>query len=164
LNAELEACLRDNEAVVPRLNPAYGKANAKATQPAIVDPLQGWKNRGCDAIVKDGILTARGNAAAPFLGVGAGLNGPAKVKFRLRVAAAGRGAVDLLAKVDSKSDEIQRFPFAAQGGDWQEVVVDLPRMKPSSILRLFLPSASEPVEIDWVELTPVGGKPRRWDF
>jgi len=164
LNAELDACLRDNEAVVPRLNPAYGKAAAKAAQPAVADPLQGWKDRACDVSVKGGILTARGNAAAPFLGVGAGLPGPAKVKFRLRVAAAGQGAIDLLAKLDGKPDDIQRFPFSVQGGDWQEIVVDLPRMKPSNILRLYLPSVSESVEIDWVELTPVDGKPRRWDF
>jgi len=27
-----------------------------------------------------------------------------------------------------------------------------------------LPNATAPVELDWVELKPTGGKARRWDF
>jgi arylsulfatase A-like enzyme len=168
LNDLLQAYLVDHEAVLPRLNPAV-RAEAAASRPAAEtkaakDPLLGWKNRGCDAVIKDGTLVARGTSPTPFLGVGAGLAGSARIKFRLRVGRSGQGAIDLLAKVDSKPEEIARFPFTATGGGWQEIEVDLPRKEPSGILRLYLPSPAEPVEIDWVELTPADGRPRRWDF
>lgn len=31
-------------------------------------------------------------------------------------------------------------------------------------MRLYLPHASESVDFDWVELTPAGAKPSRWEF
>ena len=31
-------------------------------------------------------------------------------------------------------------------------------------MRLFLPHASEAIDIDWVELKPAGAKPSRWEF
>ena len=38
---------QDSKTVVPTANPAYGK-------PVLVDPLQGWKARNCDAVVANG--------------------------------------------------------------------------------------------------------------
>jgi hypothetical protein len=54
--------------------------------------------------------------------------------------------------------------FQARAGEWQEIEVDLASPRETSILRLYLPNAAEPVELDWVELKPTGGKARRWDF
>jgi arylsulfatase A-like enzyme len=168
MNDLLQAYLLDNEAVLPRLNPDFA-AKAAATPKvaeakAAVDPLQGWKNRGCAASALQGILTVRGENATPFLGVGAALTGPAKLRFRLRCPKDGAGAIDLVPKVDSPAQQVSRTPFAAKGGDWQEIEVNLPSERPSSILRLYLPSATDRVEIDWIELSTPGGKPRRWDF
>jgi arylsulfatase A-like enzyme len=168
LNDLLQAYLLDNDAILPRLNPAFAKPAAAApktpeAKPA-ADPFQGWKNRGCAATTKDGVLTARGENATPFLGVSAPLSAAAKLRFRLRCAPGGKGTIDLVPKVDSPTDQITRVNFDARSGDWQEIEVDLPAGRPTSILRLYLPSATEPVELDWVELLPKGGKARRWDF
>jgi hypothetical protein len=159
LNGLITDFLKDTEAVIPKLNPTYGKAIATPK-----DPLMTWKNRNCSASVKDGILTAKGTGPAPFLGVGAGLTGPAKVTFRLRASAGGEGHVDLVPTTASKTAEIIAFPYSAKAGGWQEISVDLTNPGPAAILRLYLPTATEAVDIDWVELKPAGAKARRWEF
>ena len=167
MNDVLQTYLLDNEAILPRHNPTYALAAAakKPPTPSVAaDPLQGWKNRGCAATVKDGVLTARGENATPFLGVGASLAGPAKLKFRLRCPKEGAGAIDLVPKVETPADSITRVAFQARAGEWQEIEVDLASPRETSILRLYLPNATAPVELDWVELKPTGGKARRWDF
>jgi len=167
LNGVLQTYLVDNEAILPRHNPTYAPAaaaNKPPTPPVAADPLQGWKNRGCAATVKDGVLTARGENATPFLGVGASLAGPAKLKFRLRCPKEGAGAIDLVPKVETPADSITRIAFQARAGEWQEIEVELASPRETSILRLYLPNATAPVELDWVELKPTGGKARRWDF
>jgi len=159
LNALITDFLKDTEAVIPKLNPGFGKAVV-----APKDPLMSWKNRNCDATVKDGILTAKGTGPSPFLGIGANLSGAAKVTFRLRTATGGDGHVDLVPTGNSKPTDIIAFPYAAKPGEWQEITVDLPHQGPAAIMRLYLPTASEPVQIDWVELRPAGAKARRWEF
>ena len=159
LNGLITDFLKDTEAVIPKLNPAYGKVVATPK-----DPLMAWKNRNCDATVKDGILNAKGTGPAPFLGVGANLTGPAKVTFRIRTATGGESHIDLVPTTSSKSAEIVSFPYSAKGGEWQEITVDLPHKGPATLMRLYLPHATEAVEIDWVELKPTGSKARRWEF
>ena len=159
LNGLITDFLKDTEAVIPKLNPAYGKVVATPK-----DPLMSWKNRNCAATVKDSILNAKGTGPAPFLGVGAGLTGPAKVTFRLRTATGGESHIDLVPTTSSKSAEIVSFPYSAKGGEWQEITVDLPHKGPAALMRLYLPHATEAVEIDWVELKPTGSKARRWEF
>ena len=159
LNGLITDFLKDTEAVIPKLNPAYGKVVATPK-----DPLMAWKNRNCDATVKDGIVTAKGKGPSPFLGVGANLTGPAKVTFRLRTATGGESHIDLVPTTSSKSAEIVSFPYSAKGGEWQEITVDLPHKGPATLMRLYLPHATEAVEIDWVELKPTGSKARRWEF
>ena len=124
----------------------------------------GWKNRNCATSFKDSILTAKGTGTAPFLGVGANLTGPAKVTFRLRTATGGDGHIDLIRTTSGKETGIVAFPYTAKGGDWQEITVDLPHQGPATIMRLYLPHASEAVDIDWVELKPASAKPHRWEF
>jgi hypothetical protein len=159
LNGLITDFLKDTEAVIPKLNPAYGKVVATPK-----DPLMAWKNRNCDATVKDGIVTAKGKGPSPFLGVGANLTGPAKVTFRLRTSTGGEGHIDLVPTTGSKTGEIVAFPYSAIAGDWQEITVDLPHNGPATLMRLYLPHATEAVEIDWVELKPTGAKARRWEF
>ncbi len=159
LNGLITDFLKDTEAVVPKLNPAAGKVAV-----ANKDPLMSWKNRNCDASVKDGILTAKGKGPAPFLGVGAGLTGPATVAFRLRTAIDGEGHIDLVPTTGGKEAGIVTFPYFVKGGAWQEITVDLAHKGPATILRLYLPHATEAAEIDWVELKPAGAAARRWEF
>ncbi len=159
LNGLITDFLKDTEAVLPKLNPASGKVAATPK-----DPLMGWKNRNCSASVKDGILTAKATGAEPFLGVGASLKGAAKITFRLRTTTGGEGHIDLMSSPEKKDAKPTVIPYAAKGGDWQDITVDLPNVGAAPILRLYLPHTTEAVEIDWVELKAAGAKSRRWEF
>lgn len=194
LDALIEKFLADTKAVVPVPNPKFDpaqyrpelegqaepkvkgatgakKAAAKTPTPAPTaakagdaDPLQGWKARSCDAVVKDGIVTVTGKGATPFLGVGAGVNGPATVKFRARSAPGGAGKIEWLpAATAAAAADAKSLPFTLAPGDWQEITVSIPATGPLGILRLYLPAQKQPVLVDWVELK-AGGKLKRWEF
>jgi arylsulfatase A-like enzyme len=179
LDALIEKFLADTKAVVPAPNPAFdpakyrpedegkqkSKAKAKAKAPAkdVSDPkLQGWKARNCQATVKDGIITLRGEGDAPFLGVSAGTAGPATVTLRARCAGGGKGKVTWLAPAQ-KQTEAPPVPFTLAPGDWQTIGVNLPAQGPLGILRLYLPAHQQAVDVDWIELKGAG-QPRRWNF
>jgi arylsulfatase A-like enzyme len=159
LNDLISGFLKDTEAVVPKLNPNHGKAPVTRDE-----PLAGWKNRNCAAVMKDGILTANGTGTAPFLGIGANLNGPAKISFRMKAASGGEGSIELVPKANAKPEELLKFAYTLKGGDWQDINVDLPNKSGAAILRIYLPHASEPVDIDWINVKPEPGKSTRWDF
>ena len=96
LDALIDGFLADTGATYPRPNPAYQPAAAKA-RATPGDPLEGWKARQCDAVVKAGVLTVTGQAqpGTAFLGHGAGrMEGPAVLKFRARTSAGGAGKVE----------------------------------------------------------------------
>ncbi len=162
LNALITRFLADTEAVVPIRNPTYKQGDAKkpdAKSAAAADPLQGWKARSCEAVVKDGIVTVTGKGDAPFLGVGAGVEGPAKVSFRVRSAKGGAGKVEWI----PSGGNAQSVPFQLSAGDWHDISADIPANGPLGLFRLYLPAQSTPVELDHVELKGAG-KPKRWDF
>jgi arylsulfatase A-like enzyme len=160
LNALIDGFLRDTEAVIPVLNPAY---DVKAVA-AAAGPLQGWVARGCDAAAKDGIVTVTGTSPTPFLGVSVAGNGPAVVSLRVKSGSAGEGKIEWL-DPNAKPQVLKSVPFALSGGDWQDITVSVPAAAPFGILRVYLPAASQPVDVDWVEFG--SGKqaaPRRWNF
>ncbi len=183
MDALIAQFLADTKAVVPVLNPAFDPAKyrledegkQKDKKPAKAKPddkpkagakpaddsdpkLQGWKARGCTATVTNGIVTVRG-AGEPFLGVGAGVEGPAKVSFRVRIAKDGAGKVEWI----PNGGKVRSVPFKLRAGDWQDIALDIPATGPLGILRLYLPAQDQPVELDHVELSGTG-KPKRWDF
>ncbi len=157
LNNLISGFLRDTDAVIPIRNPNYGVVS---TSPD--DPLQSWKARGCDAIVKDGIVTVTGKANSPFLGVSANIRGPATVKLRARCPHGGDGKIEWLPP-GKNPVPVRSVPFALSPGDWQEVTVDVPAEDPIGILRIYLPARKQSVEIDWIELK-AGATLRRWNF
>ena len=159
LNGLISEFLKNTEAVIPGLNPNYGKIAVTKNE-----PLAGWKNRNCSAAINDGILTANGTGPAPFLGVGAGLTGPAKISFRMKSASGGEGHIELVPKADAKTKDLQKFVYNAKGGDWQDITVDLPSNDGAGILRIYLPHPTEAVSFDWIEIKPDGVKTQRWDF
>ena len=170
LDALIDGFLADTGAAYPRPNPAFKPtaakpANAKA---AAADPLEGWKARQCDAVVKDGVLTMTGNgkAGAAFLGHGTGkMTGPAVVKFRVRTGAGGAGKVEWLPDGAADPKNVKSVAFDLPAGDWQELSVDLAGAGPLGTLRLYLPAGAKPVELDWVELRGKNaGAPQRWEF
>lgn len=173
LNELITGFLRDTEAVVPIRNPNYvagdGAKTAKSKpgagkspQPTDESKLQGWKARNCTAIVKEGIVSVMGQNGPPFLGVGAGSNGPAIVKLKARCENGGDGKIEWLAPgADVKA--AKSVPFTLKPGDWQELTIDVPAEGAIGILRVHLPAQKQAVEIDWIELK-AAGKPKRWEF
>ena len=160
----LTGFLTETKAVIPGPNPAYNP-NAKAEAGTeVADPFKGWKLRGCEGVVKAGVLTVTGKSKAPLLAFAAGkISGPAVIKFRVRSASGGAGKVEWL-PTPKLTDQAKSVSFVLTGGDWQELNVSLPATGPLGIVRLYLPADKDPVQLDWVELQPDGGKSQRWDF
>jgi arylsulfatase A-like enzyme len=176
LDALIEGFLDRTEAVRPVRNPAFdiaqyhpereGKGALKPEpRPGKDDPgdpaLQGWKVRNASAVVKDGVVTVFSELADPFLGVAPGVSGPARVTFRVKSATGGAGQAEWLPA--GKENEAVRQPYDLPAGDWSEVTVEIPATGPLGIVRIRLPEAALPVQIDHVELTGAD-RSRRWDF
>lgn len=178
LDALIETFLADTKAIVPVPNPKFDpaqyhpelegksqpKGKTKAPAKDIADPaLQGWKARDCTAKVQNGILKLTKLGDAAFLGFAAGKhNGPTTLKARIK-AQAGVSHVDWLPQ--GVEGQAKRSDFTLQGGDWEEITVELPAESPLGIVRLYLPMQETPVEIDWIELSSKNGsKPTRTAF
>lgn len=161
LNDLIGGFLRDTAAVVPVRNPGY---EPTAEQRAELEPLKGWKARGCEATVKDGVLTVTGKSPLPFLGYGVGqVKGPATMKLRIRARHGGQAKVAWLPPGSKDTIDDKTVPYTLLPGDWQVVSVRLPAHEPLGIIRLYLPAQQQAVEVDWIELVP-GPGPGRWDF
>ncbi len=174
LDALIDSFLADTGATYPRPNPAY---QAKAAKPvkakasaAVADPLEGWKARQCEVVVKDGLLTMTGSgrAGAAFLGHAMGKTaGPVVVKFRIRSGDGGTGKVEWLPSGQAGGGaDAKSVPFDVPAGDWRELAVSVPEEGPLGTMRLYLPAGAKPVELDWVEVggERAGRKPQRWNF
>ena len=168
LNGLITDFLKDTEAVIPKLNPHFGKAvpKAPAKKKALApdDLPGGWKNRAGKASVIEGALHIESKGADSFLGVGAGLTaGKAKLTFKLRAPQAGEGRIALLGAAGGA--EMLSVPYRTSGeAVWQTISVELEPKQAASILRLFLPTGSASVDLDDIVLTPAQGAPRRWEF
>jgi arylsulfatase A-like enzyme len=170
LNGLIDGFLKDTEAVIPKLNPDFGKVGAKPkaatkAKPTGPDDLPGgWKNRAGKATVVEGALHVASKGDDSFLGVGAGLTaGTAKLTFRIRAPQAGQGRVALLAAAGGT--EILSVPYQATGESvWQTVTLELNPRQTSTILRLYLPAGSISVDLDDIVLTNPQGTVRRWEF
>lgn len=169
LSKLIDGFLADTGATYPRPNPSYKPVAAKPGAPAAAegDPLGGWKERGCKATISNGIVTVQGagKAGAAFLGQAmARLQGPAVVTLRVRSAAGGTGKIDSVPQPATEPDNIITTPLEIKAGDWQEVKVSLTHTGPLGTMRLYLPVADKPVEIDSIEVKPAKGQPQRWNF
>ncbi|MBI5773149.1 MAG: sulfatase [Verrucomicrobia bacterium] len=170
LDALIDGFLADTGATYPRPNPAYKPTAARPANPKATaianDPLEGWKARQCDAVVKDGVLTmtGTGKAGAAFLGHAMGrTTGPVVVKLRVRSVAGGAGKVEWMGDAASGA-EPKSVAFNMAAGDWQELSVEVPVKGLLGTTRLYLPAGAQPLELDWVEFAAKGAKPQRWEF
>jgi arylsulfatase A-like enzyme len=161
LDALIDGFLADTGATYPRPNPAFKGEVKLATD----DPLEGWKARACDAVVKGGILTMTGTAkpGKAFLGHVAKYAGPVAVSFRVRSAAGGAGKIEW---IPGKDAEPRSVAFQVPAGDWHELAVEVPAKETLGIVRLYLPATPQPIELDWIEVRPKAGRtrPQRWEF
>ena len=168
LNGLITDFLKDTEAVIPKLNPNFGKAAPKAPakkKAVAADDLPGdWKNRAGKASVIEGALHIESKGANSFIGVGAGLTaGKAKLTFKLRAPQAGEGRIALLGAAGGA--EMLSVSYRTSGeAVWQTISVDLEAKQATGILRLYLPTGSAAVDLDDIVLTPAQGAPRRWEF
>jgi arylsulfatase A-like enzyme len=168
LNGLITDFLKDTEAVIPKLNPNFGKAAPKAPAkkkaPAPDDLPGGWKNRAGKASVIEGALHIESKGADSFIGVGAGTYaGKASLSFKIRAPQAGEGRIVLLGAAGGP--EVLSMPYRTSGeAVWQTITVELNPKETTGILRLFLPTGSAAVDLDEIVLTPHLGPARRWDF
>jgi hypothetical protein len=169
----IDGFLADTGATYPRPNPAYQPGAAKPVNPKTAAlaaaPLEGWKARQCEAVVRHGalLMTGSGKPGAGFLGHVTGqMTGPATVKMRLRSPNAGAGKVEWVPHGAADPSAAKSVPLHVASGDWQEITVDLAGHDPIGTLRLYLPAGTSPLELDWVELRGQGAgtKSQRWDF
>ena len=103
-----------------------------------------------------------GTGDEPFLGVDAGVSGPAVVRLRTRAANGGSGKMEWIPPGGSQTDA-PSIPFALAARAWQEVTVKIPAAGPLGILRVYLPAQTQTVDVDWIELE-AGSKSKRWEF
>mgnify|MGYP000923920515 CR=1 FL=1 len=179
MDAMIETFLNVTGAVRPIPNPKFNPALYRADQEGIgkirskkpapkmkvagkdeFPGLQGWKARQTKYAVKTGIVRLTSAQPAPYLGVSAGIAGPAQVVFQIRSPKGGVGKIEWL----PPREKPQSVPYRTTGGDWQTITVDIPTKGPLGIFRIYVPAQSQSVEIDSVELRPAKGKARRWDF
>lgn len=113
--------------------------------------LLGWKPRGCEADISDGILQIKVPKAGSFLGFAAARHrGPATVTVRMK-ATPGSAKVDWLpGRVRSQPSSV---PYATSGGDWQTITVKLPAKESLGIVRIYLPTSETSLQIDWIQIT-----------
>ncbi len=186
MDALIERFLVDHKVVLPVPNPAFDPAKyrpeeeginrtreGKPAKPAAktaaspdpgADPkLKGWRVRGGTVEVAGGIVKLTGHSPAPFLGYPAGgLEGPLVVEFRARAATAGAGKLEWLRDPTDVSGA-RSAAFQLPAGAWETIRVELPAHGPVGILRLYLPAAEHPVELDWIRLE-VASRQVREDF
>ena len=162
----IDGFLKDTGATYPRPNPAYKPVAAKVPAQN-TDPLHAWKERQCKATVSEGIVrvTATGKLGAAFLGHGmAKLTGPATVKLRVRSVAEGAGKIECYPHSPSDPADMITAPFIVQAGDWQELIVELKASGLLGTMRVYLPASDQPLDLDFIEVTPAKGQTQRWDF
>ena len=148
-----------------------GAASKSNDPPATVTTPQmlGWIAKGCDVSVQPDSLQIAAAGRQPFL-ANAKLRATGPVELRLRIRAGRNGT----GRLQWRTEDQTGFPatgqtasFGVRGGDWQELSVPLAVEGRLVQLRLFPPVQKQPVEIDWIEIAPIGGNDKdrqRWDF
>lgn len=167
LSQLIDTFLADTGALYPRPNPDYQAAPAKAAASSQKDPLGGWKERGCKASTTAGILSVQplGKGGSAFLGHGMPkMTGPATVTLRVRVSQSGTGKIDCLPKTAAEPEGLISVPLEFKAGDWQELQATIPTPGPLGTLRLYLPAAEAPVQVDYIQVQPRQGAAQKWDF
>ncbi len=165
LDSLIDDFLRDTSATYPRPNPAFRASTA--ANPSSGNDLDRWKQRQCVASVANGVVSVKGTAAAgtAFLGLAAGsFIGPANVKLRVRSPTGGDGKIDILPRTAADPSTVVSTSFHINPGDWQDITVELKHIGSLGTLRIYLPVADNPIEIDEIQILPAKGRPETWSF
>ena len=166
LDALIDAFVQDTGALIPKPNPAY---RPRSVHESAADPTEGLVPRMCKISLADGALRIEADGPTPFLGTARVKHtGPLTLRMRARSTAGGAG------KIQWKTADQQEFPaegqsvaFTLAAGDrWQDVDVHLPIQGTAGIVRIYLPAALSPVQIETLQFSiPEHSRPIRvWDF
>lgn len=146
LNAKISDYLLRTEAVVPERNPDYrGPSQSGATaspspegSPA-ADKFLGWKARGCEASIANGLLVAKATGEKPFFGFAPGPKhaGKSKVTVVFRNTKPGRGEIHWLPNGVQDTPRIARYEL--KGGETESVTVPVDAEEKIGILRVYFP-------------------------
>ena len=151
--------------------PPVKKASGSKGPPQTVrkESMLGWIGKGLDVSIEAHSMKISSTHAQPFL-TNASLNieGPVLLKTRLRSAKPGK------TNLQWRTADQKGFPakgqskqFSITGGDWQDIEIKLPVKGALQHLRMFVPDSKAHLEIDWIEISPAGGKSKkseRWDY
>jgi len=152
-----------------RAGKTISETKPKANQKAASKSILGWTSRNAKANIINDVLRVSPDGKQPFLtNAKVRVQGPAQFHVRIRTQSNGK------AKVQWRTENQATFPASSQtasldieGGDWRELSVPLSTENEVVHLRFFIPSQKQPVEIDWLEVSPdrtnVKSK-QRWDF
>ena len=133
------------------------------------ESMLGWIGKGMDVSTDSRSMKISNSHHQPFMAnANLKVEGPIFVRARLRFGKPGKATLqwrtadqkDFSAKGQSKK-------FSIRGGDWHDIEINLPVKGTLQHLRMFTPAGKEPLEIDWIEIAPAGGKSKqskRWDF
>lgn len=158
LDALIDAFIKRTGALAPKPNPAYKPRNA----------AWGLVPRSCKLSMVAGALRVTGDGRRPFLGTAQVREaGPLTLKLRARSATGGKGTVTWKTRMQKAFPPGQSVEFTIPAGtDWREVAVKLPVKGRPGIIRLYLPAAKSPVELESIRYFSVQSKKlvRAWDF
>lgn len=161
MNAKISDYLLRTEAVVPVRNPDYRVSNQPGVAASLspeggpaADKLLGWKARGCEASVANGLLVAKATGQKPFFGFAPGPKhaGMSKVTMVFRNTKPGRGEIHWLPSGVQDTPRIARYEL--QGGETESVTVPLEVQEKIGILRVYFPEV--PVVEGQDDKPPVG--------
>ena len=174
LDALIDDFIKETGARAPIPNPAHRKnaASNVINRRARGGLTAGLVPKMSRIALVAGAIRVEADGRTPFLGTGQiRYGGEMTLNLRVRSAAGGEGMVRWKgADQDEFPEGSQQvsFPVAA-GDDWQDVTVQLPVKDRTAIVRLYLPAAASPVEVQSIRYTGSGGAQRgqlihQWDF
>ncbi len=165
LDKLIDAFIADTGALEPKPNPAYSPNAAAAAR----GPSAGLVPKMSTMEIVDGSLRVTADGKTPFLGTGAVKHtGPLVLRLRARSSKGGPGKVTWkTAAQENFPAEGQSVPFTLPAGDeWQDLALELPIKGTTALVRLYLPAAASPVDIQSLRYTAKGSgeRVRAWNF
>ena len=151
----------------PSFRSSRPKPNAgKPSKPVADQSMLGWIARSATTNVEQDSLRIAPIGRQPFIAnAKVRVDGPVQVRLRIRTPKNGSGRLQWrTVEQESFPKEGQQQSFDVVGGDWQELSVSLEENGRVVHVRLLLPDAKRPTEIDWIEIAGSDQKKQRWDF
>lgn len=168
LDAMIDAFAADTGALMPKPNPAFKpRAAGTSTAGSLEAMTRGLVPRDCKLAAIAGAVRMEATGRKPFLGTAQiKSTGPLTVQLRLRTKAGGQGMIQWKTSEQAdfpKNGQTANFTVPASG-EFQDVTVEAPVEGRAAIVRVHLPAAQEPVDVQSIRFSSASGKPKVWDF